>query len=86
MVWVQRFRVCWRLCYLAAWKMCRCLVLMHAPTVQPRRSENVEHGTFHPARSVEGVERERDGLIDGQCPALFPCIGKGAVVELGADR
>ena len=41
---------------------------------------------FLTVRSVEGVERERDGLVDGQCPALFPCFGERIFVELVVDR
>ena len=31
------------------------------------------------------VEGERDGLVEGQRPALLPCLGEGSVVELRAD-
>ena len=37
------------------------------------------------ARSVEGVEGERDGLVDRQRPALLRRLGKGSFVELRAD-
>jgi hypothetical protein len=39
-----------------------------------------------PRRSIEGVERERDGLVGGQRPALLPGLGEGSFVELRADR
>src|SRR5712664_1624908 len=38
------------------------------------------------ARSTEGVEGERDGLVDRQRPALLPRLCQGTFVELGADR